>query len=347
MSERTPPACQGGEQQRVGIARAVVARPEFLIADEPTGNLDPQLSSEIMSLFEAFNQVGVTVPDCHTRYALDLPTSPSNCPPSVRAAWSRVMHHEIYPCFASDPCGVGGRLWLLQHQSAAASSWKKLQERPLSTFMTWLLVALSLALPASLLLTVNNLNSVTSHFERPPQFSLLLTEQMDLDDATHLQQAITNWPEVARVKLIPRDEALSQFIALTGLNPLLESLPRNPLPHTLLVSLHNTAPEKDSTLLAKRLESSNGVDQVVLDTLWMIRAGGGAPRGIKMGAGSGRNDAADDSACAGKYPQAYGCRPRRRDFSRPADRRLLSICAQAVFIYWVVVRAGRSAHWAQ
>ena len=50
-----------GQQQRVALARALANRPKLVLADEPTGNLDPALSAEIMQLFEEFNQVGVTV----------------------------------------------------------------------------------------------------------------------------------------------------------------------------------------------------------------------------------------------------------------------------------------------
>jgi cell division transport system ATP-binding protein len=56
-----PATLSGGEQQRVGIARAVIGRPEMLVADEPTGNVDPEMAARLLHLFDALNRLGTTI----------------------------------------------------------------------------------------------------------------------------------------------------------------------------------------------------------------------------------------------------------------------------------------------
>ena len=56
-----PSELSGGEQQRIAIARALLNKPHLIIADEPTGNLDPQTSQEIMRLFKSLHKQGITI----------------------------------------------------------------------------------------------------------------------------------------------------------------------------------------------------------------------------------------------------------------------------------------------
>lgn len=60
-ADALPPSLSGGEQQRIAIARAVIGRPEILLADEPTGNVDPDMAKRLIGLFEALNRLGTTI----------------------------------------------------------------------------------------------------------------------------------------------------------------------------------------------------------------------------------------------------------------------------------------------
>ena len=161
--------------------------------------------------------------------------------------------------------------WRAQHRIAAASSWQRLLSRPGSTCLIWLVVAISLALPGALLLTLDSVHRVTTDFDRGVQLSVMLETDATLADVETIQSAITAWPEIDRVAFLHRDAALSQFAEQTGLSSVLLSLNRNPLPHTLLVAPVMPMPQQTFSGLVAKLADLSGVGRVVANTRWMAR----------------------------------------------------------------------------
>jgi cell division transport system permease protein len=137
-----------------------------------------------------------------------------------------------------------------------------------ATGLTWLVVGIALALPASLLVILQNIEAVTGDMRSPARFSVLLEADTSLNAAQTILKRIESRVDVRDVTLIPQDQALARFAADTGLVGLLDSIPDNPLPHTLLVNPLASVESEGLSELAKGLKVVRGVDQVVFDTLW-------------------------------------------------------------------------------
>ena len=161
--------------------------------------------------------------------------------------------------------------WRSQHRAAATSSWQKLMARPLLTGMVWMVVAISLALPGAMLLTLDNLRPLVPDLERSAQVSVMLAEELSREQAEALLRELVTLASVEDATLVRRDEALAIFGEQTGLSGVLTSLDHNPLPHVMLVS--PTAPRTDTTLsqLVAAIGALSGVDRVIVDSQWMSR----------------------------------------------------------------------------
>jgi len=177
--------------------------------------------------------------------------------------------------------------WVHHHRQAASSSLLRALRVPVATGLTWLVVGIALALPASLLVILQNIEAVTSDMRSPARFSVLLESGTSLNSAQDILSRVESRVDVRDVTLIPKDQALARFAADTGLVGLLDSIPDNPLPHTLLVNPLASVESEGLSELAQGLKVVRGVDQVVFDTLWQARLAGVLQAGRRLVMGIG------------------------------------------------------------
>ena len=177
--------------------------------------------------------------------------------------------------------------WVHHHRQAASSSLLRALRVPVATGLTWLVVGIALALPASLLVILQNIEAVTSDMRSPARFSVLLESGTSLNSAQDILSRVESRVDVRDVTLIPKDQALARFAVDTGLVGLLDSIPDNPLPHTLLVNPLASVESDGLSELAQGLKAVRGVDQVVFDTLWQARLAGVLQAGRRLVMGIG------------------------------------------------------------
>ena len=114
-----------------------------------------------------------------------------------------------------------GRLaaWRAQHRAAAQSSWQKLRAQPLTTGLVWLVIAISFALPSTLLLTLDNLQLVAPDTETSVRLSVLLNLDVPLDEANALRDQLASYADVDAVSVVSQEQALAGLHSKRGCRP--------------------------------------------------------------------------------------------------------------------------------
>lgn len=162
--------------------------------------------------------------------------------------------------------------WFRSHRNAIKDAWKRLRVTPLATFMTIIVIATALTLPAALHLLIKNAQTLGNGFDNSAQISLYLTQNTTLSQAEALAEQLQQRPDVEKIDLISREQALDEFQSLSGFNDALKTLDSNPLPHLLV--LHPSPAQRQPAQLAslqEDLQAMDNVDIAQLDMAWLER----------------------------------------------------------------------------
>ena len=164
-----------------------------------------------------------------------------------------------------------------QHKEAMNYSASHLWTSPLSTWITLAAIAIALSLPASLYLLLKNMKSLTDDKREVPTISVFIKQNISKQQARDRGELLQEMPEIDKVVLVPKDQALDDFRQITGFAETLETLDENPLPHVLVVTPHmNLIGDQNLDLerLVRKLENYPEVDLVQMDIEWVQRLRG-------------------------------------------------------------------------
>ncbi len=170
------------------------------------------------------------------------------------------------------PNSLSDRLksFLLAHRQEAKKSAARIRASSSTSVLTMLVIAISLALPSALHLLLNNTQSLLNSWDQQNNLTLFLDLDLSEQAGRSLESKLAEWPTIKDTRYISATQALEDFRKSSGLEHILESLDKNPLPAAIVIQPLNADVQALRTL-QQQLQAMSGVESLVVDTAWIAR----------------------------------------------------------------------------